>query len=202
MFQKTFDWTLSLASRKSAQVWLAVVAFVESSFFFLPAELLFIPMALARPDRAYRLALIASVGSVLGGIAGYYIGAIAFNEIAAPLLETMGKMEAFEQIKACTGDDTMITLLLTSSLTHIPPMKVVTILAGAANVSFTLFVATAIIARGGRFLALAWALNTYGEAIRHFIEKRLGLIAMIGGVVLILAYIAYKTFFGHGVAAC
>lgn len=202
MFQKTFDWTLSLASRKSAQVWLAVVAFVESSVFFLPAELLFIPMALARPDRAYRLALIASVGSVLGGIAGYYIGAIAFNEIAAPLLETMGKMEAFEQIKACTGDDTMITLLLTSSLTHIPPMKVVTILAGAANVSFTLFVVTAIIARGGRFLALAWALNTYGEAIRHFIEKRLGLIAMIGGGVLILAYIAYKTFFGHGMAAC
>jgi membrane protein YqaA with SNARE-associated domain len=202
MFQKTMDWTLSLAGRRSAEVWLAIVAFVESSVFFLPAELLFIPMALARPERAYRLALIASVGSVLGGIAGYFIGAIAFQEIAAPLLTAMGKMQAFEQMKACTGDDTMITLLLTSSLTHIPPMKVVTILAGAANVSLAVFVATCVVARGGRFLAMAWALNTYGESIRHFIEKRLGLIAMIGGAVLIGAYVAYKVYFGHGVAAC
>lgn len=202
MFQKTMDWTLSLAGRRSAEVWLAIVAFVESSVFFLPAELLFIPMALARPERAYRLALIASVGSVLGGIAGYFIGAIAFQEIAAPLLTAMGKMQAFEQMKACTGDDTMITLLLTSSLTHIPPMKVVTILAGAANVSLAVFVATCVVARGGRFLAMAWALNTYGESIRHFIEKRLGLIAMIGGAVLIGAYVAYKVYFGQGVAAC
>ncbi|MBA3068626.1 MAG: DedA family protein [Hyphomonas sp.] len=202
MFQKTMDWTLSLASRKSAEVWLGIVAFVESSFFFLPAELLFLPMALARPERAYWLALIASVGSVLGGMAGYYIGAVAFNELAAPLLVAMGKMNAFEQMKACTGDDTMVTLLLTSSLTHIPPMKVVTILAGAANVSFALFVATCVVARGGRFLALAWALNTYGEDIRHFIEKRLGLIAAIGGGLLIAAYIAYKLLFSHGITAC
>ena len=202
MFQKTVDWTLSLAGRKGAEVWLAIVSFVESAVFFLPAELLFIPMALARPERAYRLALIASTGSVLGGIAGYFIGAAAFNEIAAPLLEGMGKMDAFNQIKACTGDDTMVTLLLTSSLTHIPPMKVVTILAGAANVSLALFIATCVIARGGRFLALAWALNTYGEAIRHFVEKRLGLIAMVGGGVLIAAYAAYKVFFAHGISAC
>lgn len=79
MFQETVDWTLSLAGRKSAEVWLGIVAFVESSFFFLPADLLFIPMALARPERAYRLALIASVGSVPGGMAGYLIGAIASN---------------------------------------------------------------------------------------------------------------------------
>lgn len=202
MLQKTMDWTLSLAGRKSAEAWLAFVAFVESSVFFLPAELLFIPMALARPERAYRLALIASVGSVLGGIAGYFLGAFAFNELAKPILETLGKLDDFNHMRACTGDDTMVTLLLTSSLTHIPPMKVVTILAGAANVSLTLFIATCVVARGGRFLAMAWALNTWGEEIRHFIEKRLGLIAGIGGAVLIAAYVAYKVYFDHGVAAC
>ncbi|MBK8198012.1 MAG: DedA family protein [Acidobacteria bacterium] len=202
MFQKTMDWTMSLAGRRSAEGWLAFVAFVESSVFFLPAELLFIPMALARPERAYRLALIASVGSVLGGIAGYYLGALAFNELARPMLEALGKLDDFNHMRACTGDDTMVTLLLTSSLTHIPPMKVVTILAGAANVSFALFVATCIVARGGRFLAMAWALNTYGEAIRHFIEKRLGLIAGVGGAVLIAAFVAYKMLSGHGASAC
>ena len=70
MIRRLYDWTLSLAARKTAQVWLAVIAFIESSIFLVPADVLFIPMALARPERAYRYALIATVASTLGGIAG------------------------------------------------------------------------------------------------------------------------------------
>ena len=87
MLRKLYDWTISLAARKTAEVWLAVIAFIESSFFLVPADVLFLPMALARPDRAYRLALIATLASTLGGIAGYFLGYFAYQAIAQPILE-------------------------------------------------------------------------------------------------------------------
>ena len=82
MLKRLYDWTLALAARKTAEVWLAVIAFVESSVFLIPADVLFLPMALARPSRAYRFALIATVASVLGGIAGYMLGHYAFAALA------------------------------------------------------------------------------------------------------------------------
>ena len=79
MLRRLYDWTLSLAARKSAEYWLAFIAFIESSVFLVPADVLFLPMALARPDRAYRYALIATVASVLGGIAGWMLGHYAYR---------------------------------------------------------------------------------------------------------------------------
>ena len=92
MMRRLYDWTLSLAARKTAEVWLAVIAFVESSVFLVPADVLFLPMALAQPARAYRFALIATVASTLGGIAGYMLGAFAFDAIARPVLTFYGKL--------------------------------------------------------------------------------------------------------------
>ena len=74
MLRSLYDWTMALSARKSAAVWLAVIAFVESSVFLVPADVLFLPMALAKPERAFRYALIATIFSVLGGIAGWGIG--------------------------------------------------------------------------------------------------------------------------------
>ncbi len=202
MLEKIFDWALSLASRKSAQVWLAVIAFVESSIFFVPAEVLILPMTLAKPQAAYRYAAIATIGSILGGIAGYFLGAFAFDAIARPMLEAYGKLEAFEELKACTGEEALSIMLVTSGLAHLPPIKVVTILAGAAQISFVYFVVACTIARGARFYAIAWALKRYGEPIRHFIEKRLALIAGVVAAVLIVLYFVAKMFLGHGPSAC
>ena len=84
MIRRLYDWTLSLAARKTAQVWLAVIAFVESSIFLIPADVLFLPMALSRPERAYRYALIATLASTLGGIAGYLLGSLAYETAAKP----------------------------------------------------------------------------------------------------------------------
>ncbi len=78
MLRRLYDWTLALAGRPTAEIWLAVIAFVESSVFLVPADVLFIPMALARPERAYRYALVATVFSVLGGIAGWLLGHYAY----------------------------------------------------------------------------------------------------------------------------
>ena len=196
--RRLYEWTLSLASRKTAEYWLALIAFIESSVFLVPADVLFLPMALARPERAWRYALVATVASTLGGIAGYLLGSLAFDAVARPVLEFYGKLGAFEALKACAGRDTTLILLLTSGLAHIPPIKVVTILSGVLNVGLAFFVASCVIARGARFFALAWALRRWGEAIKSFIERRLGLIAGAGAALLIGLYFAAKWLLGSG----
>jgi len=148
-------------------------------------------MALARPDRAYRYALTATAASVLGGIAGWMIGYFAYDTIARPILEHFGGLETFERWQN-SGIGLMLVLLVTSGLAHLPPIKVVTILAGALHVNLLIFIISAIVARGARFLLLAWLLRRYGESIREFIEKRLGLIAGAAAAALILLYIVVK----------
>jgi membrane protein YqaA with SNARE-associated domain len=192
MLRRLYDWTLSLAAKKSAQWWLAFIAFVESSVFLVPADVLFLPMALAKPERAYRYALIATVASVLGGIAGWYLGHYAYEAIAKPVLEMYGKLDTFEQLRGSTSADAILLMLITSGLAHLPPIKVVTILSGAAGINIWLFIVSAIFARGARFFFLAWLLRRYGEPIREFIEKRLGLIAGAASVALILLFVAIK----------
>jgi membrane protein YqaA with SNARE-associated domain len=187
MLRRLYDWTMALAARKTAEVWLAIIAFVESSFFLVPADVLFVPMAIARPERAFRYALVATVSSVLGGILGWYIGHYSYQSIAVPILEFYGKLDTFEELRASSGD-ALLLLLITSGLAHLPPIKVVTILAGAADVNLGLFVASAILARGARFFILAALLRRYGEPIRHFIETRLGQVAAAVAVAVIVLF--------------
>ncbi|ARM90193.1 SNARE associated domain-containing protein [Rhizobium sp. CIAT894] len=194
MLRRLYDWTMSLAARKSAEVWLAVIAFVESSVFLVPADVLFLPMALAKPERSYRYALIATVASVLGGIAGWALGFYAYETVARPILEFYGKVDAFEQMKAGVTYEWILLLLVTSGIAHLPPIKVVTILSGVIHVNLALFVVSAIIARGARFLFLAWLLRRYGEPIRDFVEKRLGQLVGIGAGAAILLYVGYRSF--------
>ena len=198
MLRKLYDWTLSLAGRKTAQAWLAVIAFIESSVFLIPADVLFVPMGLARPERAYRYALVATIASTLGGIAGYLLGAYAFDAVARPVLEFYGKADAFEQLRKCAGWQTTAILLVTSSLAHLPPIKVVTILSGVIGVDIWLFIASCVIFRGARFFALGWALRRYGEPIKAFIEERLGLIAGVAAAILIALYFLAKWLTGAG----
>jgi membrane protein YqaA with SNARE-associated domain len=155
--------------------------------FPIPADVLFIPMVLAKPDQAWRFALIATVTSVLGGVFGWMIGHYAFDLVAAPLLEFYGKMAAFDTLKSQTGDTAILVMLVTSGLTHLPPMKVVTILSGLVSFDLKWFILSAIVARGGRFYLLAYLLQRYGQAMAVFIEKRMALIglAVLGLVVLV-----------------
>jgi len=192
MLRRLYDWTMSLAARPAAEAWLAVIAFIESSVFLVPADVLFLPMTLARPERAWRYALIATVSSVLGGIAGWYLGWFAFETVARPVLEFYGKLEAFEHLRDSSDASAILLLLITSGLAHLPPIKVVTILSGAMHVDLWLFVVSAVLARGARFYALAWLLRRYGEPIRDFIEKRLGLLAALAAGVLILLYVIVR----------
>jgi membrane protein YqaA with SNARE-associated domain len=198
MLKRLYNWTLSLAARKSAQWWLGVISFVESSVFLVPAEALLVPMGLARPERAYRYALIATVGSVLGGVAGWLLGYYAYELIARPVLEFYGSLDKFEMLRSSSSRDAILLMLITSGIAHLPPMKVVTILSGAAAVNGWLFVSSAILARGGKFLVIAWLLRRYGEPIRDFIERRLGLVALAVLLGLVLVYFAIRLLFGPG----
>ncbi len=174
MLRRLYDWTMSLAARKSAEVWLAIIAFVESSVFLVPADVLYLPMALARPERAYRYALVATLASVLGGIAGWLLGYYAYETLAKPILEMYGKLDAFEQLRGSTSADAILLLLVTSGLAHLPPIKVVTILSGAAAINIWVFIVSAIIARGARFFFLAWLLAPLWRAYSPFHRKAAG----------------------------
>ncbi len=192
MLRGLYAWVLSLAARRSAAIWLAIIAFVESSVFLVPADVLFLPMCLARPQRSYRYALIATVASVLGGVAGWALGYFAYESVARPVLAFYGKLDAFEQMKAGIDDRWVLILLVTSGLAHLPPIKVVTILSGVVHMNLPLFVVSAVVARGGRFFLLALLLRRYGEGIARFIEKRLGQIVLGVAVVAVIGYAAVR----------
>ncbi len=193
MLRRLYDWTLSLAGRKSAELWLAVIAFIESSIFLVPADVLFLPMCLARPARAYRYALVATAASVLGGIAGYMLGHYAYESVAKPVLEFYGKLDSFEALRASVSTDAFLLMLVTSGLAHLPPIKVVTILSGVAGINIWVFIVSAILARGARFLAFAWLLCRYGEPIRDFIDRRFGMLSLGLVAVVVAGVVVWRT---------
>jgi membrane protein YqaA with SNARE-associated domain len=190
MFRRLYDWTLARAASPNAPVALGAVSFVESSVFPIPADVLFVPMVAARPDKAWNYALIATVTSVLGGIFGWALAYYAFDLIVSPILDFYGKLATFEKMRASVADNHALILLMlvTSGLSHLPPMKVVTLLSGFVGFDLWLFIGSAIIARGARFYALAWLLKRYGQQILHFIEKRLALMA---GIVVALGVLLW-----------
>ncbi len=167
------------AQSPQAQGILALVAFLESSIFPLPAEVIMVPMCLARPTKSRRYAAIAALASVLGGIFGWMIGHFLFEMVAAPLLTFWHSMEAFEALKAQTGTAMILVLLLTSGAAHLPPMKVVTILAGAVGFNLWLFILAAIVARGTKFFVLGWALQHYGAPLAAVLAKRMATVALV-----------------------
>lgn len=187
MFRKLYDWTLHWAGSRHAEPALAAVSFVESSIFPIPADVLFVPMCLAHPERAMRYALIATITSVLGGIFGWALGVYAFDLIARPVLEFYGKLAAFEALRDGTGHGAILVMLVTSGLSHLPPMKVVTILSGVLAFDLKLFILSAIVARGARFYLLAWLLRRYGVRIIDFIERRFALLSL--GVALLIGVV-------------
>ncbi len=181
-------WTISLANRRTAPHWLGFIAFIESSVFPIPADVLYIPMALVHRKRAYRYAFIATVCSVLGGIAGWLIGYFAYDTLAKPILEFYGKVESFEALKNSATLQFLIILLITSGFLHLPPLKIVTILAGVMGVHLELFILICIFARGARFYLLAWLIQRFGQQAMNFLSHHFKWIVLICCVTLLLVY--------------
>lgn len=190
MLQRLYDWTLSLAQHPHALWALAVVSFVESSFFPIPPDIIMIPMIIARPNRAFLIAGVCLVSSVVGGLFGYAIGAFAYESIGQPMLASLGKGDAMEAFSTQFNDYGFWAVLI-AGITPFP-YKVITIMSGWTAMPLGTFIATSILARGLRFFIVAGLLWKFGEPIRDFIEKRLGLMFILFVVVLIGGFSAVK----------
>lgn len=190
MLRKTYDQTIRLADHPHALWWLAVVAFLESSVFPIPPDLLMIPMILARPDRAWLIAGVALFSSVVGGLLGYAIGALAYDSIGQPILAAMGKADAMAEFNT-RFNDFGFWAVLTAGVTPFP-YKVITIMSGWTGMPLVTFVATSILARAMRFFIVAGLLRTFGAPVRGFIEKRLGLVFSVFVLLLMGGFAAVK----------
>jgi len=190
MLRRTYDRTMALADHPQAMWWLALVAFVEASVFPIPPDVLMIPMILARPNRAFAIAGVALVASVLGGLLGYAIGALAYDSIGQPILSTMGKAEAMETFRV-KFNDFGFWAVLTAGVTPFP-YKVITIMSGWTGMPLVTFIATSILARSLRFFVVAGLLWAFGAPIRDFVEKRLGLMFILFVTLLIGGFLAVK----------
>jgi len=192
MIRRLYDRTMALADGPHALWALAIVAFVESSVFPIPPDVLMIPMILARPSRAWLIALVALVASVLGGLLGYAIGALAFEGIGQPILEALGKGHAAEEFNA-TFNEWGAWAVLIAGVTPFP-YKVITIMSGWTGLSIPVFIVASIVARGLRFFVVAALLWKFGAPIRDLIERRLGLfftafVALFLGGFLVLRFL-------------
>ena len=169
MLRKLYDWTISLAESPYALWALAIVAFVESSFFPIPPDVLMIPMIIARPSRAFLIALIATVASVAGGLFGYYIGAQLMESIGRPILEIYGKTGSFDEM-AEVFNAYGAWAVVVAGVTFLP-FKVITIASGVTGLSLPVFIISSIFARALRFFLVATLLYYFGAPIRERSEE-------------------------------
>ena len=190
MLRRLYDWTLDLAGHRHALLALALVAFVESSVFPIPPDVLIIPMVLAAREKAWKIAFVCTAASVLGGIFGYAIGALLFDQVGSPVLNFYGYAERFDEFSAYYNDWGAWAVFF-AGLTPFP-YKVITILSGVTGLDLLVFTIASILARGLRFFIVAGLLWYFGEPIRAFIEKRLGILFVIFVILLAGGFVLVK----------
>lgn len=188
--RRIYDHTLNLASRKNALTWLFVISFIESSFFPIPPDIMIIPMVLATPKEAYKIAGVVTVASVLGGYFGYFIGVYGFELIARPLLEFYGYMKQFGEFENYYHEYGA-WIVFGAGITPFP-YKIITIASGVVRLDLVVFTIASVIARGMRFYFIAWLLKRFGDPMKVFIEKNLNLLSILFLLLLIGGFAAVK----------
>lgn len=190
MLRSLYHRVLTLAASPRATLWLALIAFAEASFFPIPPDALLIPMALAAPGRAWRYAALCTAASVIGGIAGYLIGASLYDAVAAPILHLYHYDDAYLRFRD-TFAQYGVQIILLKGLTPIP-FKIITIAAGAAKFDFASFVAASVLTRGFRFFLVATLLHFFGDAVRDFIDRRLAVVTSLLALGIVGGFVVLK----------
>ena len=183
---------MSLASHRRSLPALAGISFLESSIFPIPPDIMLIPMVLANRKKAWKIAFVCTVSSVIGGVLGYLIGYFFHKEIGAPLLEIYNYSEKFSSFTTM-HNKWGFWVVLFAGLTPFP-YKVITIFSGFASLDLIIFVIASFVARGLRFFLIAGLLWKYGSSIRAFIEAKLGLTLLVFFLLLIASLLAIKIF--------
>ena len=189
MLRNIYEWTMKLAAHKRSGAALAAVSFTESSFFPIPPDILLLPMVINQRKKAWLLATICTVASVLGGLFGYAIGFYFFALIGEPVLAFYNGQAAFDQFTAVYANWGAM-VVLAAAVTFIP-FKIATIASGVAGLPLLPFLAASIAGRATRFFAIAALAYFFGPTVRKFIERNFTwlsivlLALLIGGFFLI-----------------
>ncbi|MBR1544529.1 MAG: DedA family protein [Alphaproteobacteria bacterium] len=184
ILRKTYDYVLYLSETKYAFFTLFLVSFLGSIFFPFPTEIIMIPMILAKPKRAWWISSFALMASVLGGLAGYYVGAVLFDTVGIKILEVLHYQDMFEQFKNLYMKwDYWI--VFAGGLTPFP-YKVICIASGVVGMNVPLFVIASAISRALRYYFIAFLLRKYGDDARGFIEKNLEVLTIVAFVLLFM----------------
>ena len=178
---------MDLAGHRHAEPALAGVAFIESSVFPIPPDVMLMPMAYARPKRAFRYALVATVASVLGGVLGYAIGFFLFETVGRAILEFYGFTEQFD-VFARRYNEHGAAIVFFAGVTPFP-FKVITIASGVTALNLVSFVVASIAARGLRFFLVCGLIYWFGPPVRGFVERHLGLMTLLFGVLLVGGFV-------------
>tara|TARA_B100001142_G_scaffold239237_1_gene237960 strand:+ start:1193 stop:1828 length:636 start_codon:yes stop_codon:yes gene_type:complete len=181
-----YDWTMQLANNPRAIWLLGFVSFIEAIFFPIPPDVLLIPMILANIKRAWLYAFVTTITSVIGGLVGYAIGYLAYEQIAEPLLLSLGKQAAMNLFSISINENGFL-IVLTAGISPIP-FKVVSVMSGFTQMPVFVFLLSALLGRATRFFVVATLLKYYGEAIKSFIETYLGWLFLV-----FIAFIVFGT---------
>lgn len=189
--RRLYDWTMGLAGRRRAMPVLFAVSFAESSFFPVPPDALIVPMVLAQRERAWRIALVASLGSVLGGLAGYAIGYFLFEGIGKPLFAFYGYLDQMQAF-AAAYNDWGAWIVAGAGFTPFP-YKVITIASGVTQLDLATFFLASTLSRSARFFLEAGLLWAFGPPIRAFLERHLTWLTIVAFALLLGGFVAART---------
>ena len=195
MFKELYFKTIKLAGHKSSKFFLGIMSFIESFIFPIPPDVLIIPMTIAKKNEWIKIALIATIGSVLGACLGYLIGYVFFNEIGVKIFELYGVDNTSflkDKMSSEGGAIAWMTLLAIAGFSPIP-FKLLTITSGFVHFNFLYFIIVSLITRGSRFFLIAFLVGNFGSAMKKIIEKKILKFSIILSTLLIIfAYLIYK----------
>ena len=194
MLKSLFDRCVKLAASKFADYSLAIVSFIESSFFPVPPDIMIVPMVVAKKEKYYKIFLIATIFSTLGALLGYFIGFLFFNELGLKVFEFYGYNNTDflrEKFQTSGGSFSWLLILFTAAFTPLP-FKLVTIFSGFIQFNLILFFFTCLLARGLRFFIVSYLSFRFGSTFSLFLEKKGAFWAtVIGLTIVILTTIVY-----------
>ena len=190
--RRIYDWTLSLAEKKLAGLWLGLLSFAEASFFPIPPDVLLIPLCLGRLRKAFRFALICSVASVLGGLAGYAMGAFAWDGLSLWFFQYVPGFteEKFARIQEWYAEWGW-PLVFLAGFSPIP-YKIFTIASGVLGMALLPFILASAVSRSARFFLVAALVAKFGEPMKEKIDKHFNLLALVFGLLLVGGFLALK----------
>ena len=192
LLRRLYAWTLELAGKRHASWALFGVAFAESSFFPVPPDAMMVPMVLATPKKWWKLALVCSAGSVVGGMFGYAIGAFLYQTIGTWLMQIYGLTNQVEHFRELYGHYGAAIIII-KGFTPLP-YKLVTIASGLAGYNFFWFVVLSILTRGSKYALFAWLTYRFGPSIQHHIEKRLEVFTLAFVALIIIGFVVVTYF--------